>query len=184
MLISSISDSTIDASYNWWGHTLNDYTANADLRKVHTTVTNNYWYFLDIIPSPTHLRVNDTSNITFTLNSLYDNGGKRVLTTRLGYYNPITFNISSTLGNLSSKTVTLNSNMFGYAIYNASEVGLGVIKAENEFCTGIYNYMYNVPDDSFVALNITLYKNNQTVLNLTHNYKYYEEYGIKSYRPN
>ena len=159
---------------NWWGNTLNNKASRPDLPTSYVALT--YWYFLNMIPNPSHLRVGDMSEITIRLNQRSTSGGA-VSNRVFNYYFPITFNLSSSLGNLSLSNVTLNNDKYAYVNYTATQVGFGSVYSSYHGVTGTLR-MYNVPEDSFTYLNLTIANLNGTVLNLTHDYHYYPDYDF------
>ena len=175
--VSSNTDNyKIVANNNWWGNTLQN--ANTKIPAHNSNrVTITSWHYLDITAAPGFIRIDDLTNITFSLNKYAT--ATTTADRTFAYTMPIDFNISSTLGNLSSNNLTLNpTNMKAVVGYNGSDVGVGTVTAMHLTVTGTFRGIYIVPDDSFSALNITIANNDGDVLNLTHNYKYYDDFDF------
>ena len=118
--------------------------------------------------------VNDTTTVEFNLNKYATTSSTGTRT--FAYYLQVPLNLTSTYGNLSSKNITLNQNNRGNVIFTGNESGYGTVTAKYLSAVSILNYIYIVPEDSFMALNLTIARNYGKVLNLTHNYTYYTAY--------
>ena len=93
------------------------------------------------------------------------------------------FNVTSNGTGISHQTKTTNSS--GSVLFNFTNIAYGIY-TDWTFTTGEYdNYasathtlpkITIVPNDSFTALNFTIANLKGNVLNLTHNYQYYNDY--------
>ncbi|WP_296859937.1 right-handed parallel beta-helix repeat-containing protein [uncultured Methanobrevibacter sp.] len=169
-IYSSVANSI--ANNNWFGNTLNDKTTV--IPKVYRTSLTN-WYFLNMDATPTYSLTNVISNITVRLDQLSTSTG--VVTLRgFEYSYPIDFNLTSDDGVLSINNVTLNKNNANLT-FEIGDIGVYNLTAKHSGITAVKS-VFHVPEDSISALNITL-ANATGVLNLTHNYKYYDEYDFE-----
>jgi len=171
-IISSDTTNRVTADNNWWGNTLNNQKTRP---AAYSDVILSHWYFLNIESNVTFLLKNGVCNVTFRLDQVSDSNG--VLTQR-NFNNvlPVVFNYTVNKGNLSKFSADVSDLRYDNAIYFFNETGVANITLQTLAVTA-YKLIYYVPDDSFTALNMSL-ANATDVLNLTHDYKYYDEFDF------
>ena len=163
----------VNVDNNWWGTTLND-KSTKPVNVYHATL--NSWYFLNIEATPWCSLGDFISNVTIRLNQLSTSSG--VVSSRdFKYSKKIELNLTSNRGVISVNNVTLFNNGNETLTFTVDDLGAYNLTAKHGSVSAV-KYLFHVPEDSISALNITL-ANATDVLNLTHNYKYYDEYDFQ-----
>lgn len=171
-LVHNQNTNTMSLNNNWWGSDSSNYNnILAVIGAYPTRSTLTSWYFLNM-GSINSFLLSGSENVNFRLNQVSNSQG--VISSRdLLYSNPISFNLSSSLGILNKDSITLDSDKTANFTFTAEDVGIYKVYADYLGFRLTKNIFY-VPDDSLSALNITI-ANSGSVLNLTKNYEYYPE---------
>ncbi len=156
---------------NWWGNTADN--AN-DLSEIISCVPANSvlneWLYLDVGTVSTFLE-NQTRDITYSLNNVATNETND--TYDASYLPDITFSAVAEDGEVNNVSA-LSDGEFTVS-YTAGQAGTSNLTVEYEdveYATPIKV----APVDSFTALQNLIYNETSDVINLTRNYRYYEEY--------
>ena len=174
-LVHNQNTNIMSLNNNWWGSDSSNYNnILAVIGAYPTRSTLTSWYFLNMSSINSFL-LSGSENVNFRLNQVSNSQG--VISSRdLLYSNPISFNLSSSLGILNKDSITLDSDKTANFTFTAEDVGIYKVYADYLGFRLTKNIFY-VPDDSLSALNITI-ANSGSVLNLTKNYEYYPEYDF------